>query len=136
MRATPLAVLAIVALAACVDEAPPDGRTLFAENCASCHGAGGQGDGELAPSLQTALPDLTTLSARHRGVFPRDYVMSTIDGYSRGLHGAQVMPEFGAGDLGPTVLIEDGDGNGIPVPANLLALAYYLESLQEPAQAP
>lgn len=132
MRAAPIAVLAALALSACVDDTPPDGHSLFAENCASCHGADGKGGGDMAAGLPTVLPDLTTLSARHRGVFPRDYVMSTIDGYSRGLHGAQVMPEFGAGDLGPTVLIENGDGNGIPVPVNLLLLAQYLESIQAP----
>ncbi|MBW7921290.1 MAG: cytochrome c [Rubellimicrobium sp.] len=132
MRAAPFAVLAALALAACVDEAPPDGHSLFAENCASCHGADAKGGGELAAGLPVAPPDLTTISARHRGVFPRDYVMSTIDGYSRGLHGAQVMPEFGDGNLGPTVIIEDGEGNGIPVPVNLLALAQYIESIQAP----
>ena len=132
MRALPLAVLASIALAACVDEAPPDGHTLYTENCASCHGASGHGDGPIAEGLDATMPDLTMLSARHRGVFPRDYVMSTIDGYSRGQHGAQTMPEFGEGDLGPTIIIEGGDGNGIPVPANLLALANYLASIQVP----
>lgn len=132
MRVLFLAVPGLIALAACVGEAPPDGRRLFAENCAACHGADARGGGELAAGLPETPPDLTTLAARHRGVFPRDYVMSTIDGYSRGQHGAQVMPEFGAGDLGPVVIIEDGDGNGIPVPANLLALADYLATLQVP----
>lgn len=130
MHARFILTASLFALAACAPEISPDGRTLYAENCASCHGASGTGGSPLAEGLDTEMPDLTTISARHRGVFPRDYVMSTIDGYSRGQHGAQVMPEFGEGDLGPTVIIEDGDGNGIPVPVNLLALAQYLESIQ------
>jgi hypothetical protein len=40
------------------------------------------------------------------------------------------MPEFGALDLGPAVIVED-DGIGTPVPATLLALANYLETIQE-----
>lgn len=132
MRVLFLLAPGVLALAACAPESAPDGHMLFAENCASCHGSDAKGHGPLADGLDVALPDLTTLSARNRGVFPRDHVMSTIDGYSRGQHGAQVMPEFGEGDLGPTVIIEDGDGNGIPVPVNLLALAQYLESIQQP----
>jgi hypothetical protein len=63
-------------------------------------------------------------------MFPRDAVMSTIDGYGRagGSHGA--MPEFGAGDLGPLVQVE-ADGLSTPVPADLLALTNYLESIQD-----
>lgn len=132
MRALVLALPGVIALAACAPEAPPGGHSLFDENCASCHGADAKGDGPLAAGLEVAMPDLTTLSARHEGVFPRVHVMSTIDGYSRGQHGAQVMPEFGEQDLGPMVVIEDGDGNGIPVPVTLLALAEYIESLQVP----
>lgn len=132
MRALSLLVPGLIALAACAPEGPPSGHTLFDENCASCHGPDAKGDGPLAAGLEATVPDLTTLSARHDGVFPRVYVMSTIDGYSRGQHGAQVMPEFGERDLGPVVVIEDGDGNGIPVPVTLLALADYIESLQTP----
>ena len=29
---------AILALAACVDEQPVDGRSVYLENCAACHG--------------------------------------------------------------------------------------------------
>ncbi|MCC7322014.1 MAG: c-type cytochrome [Rubellimicrobium sp.] len=132
IRALPLLALAGILLAACVESGQPDGRSLFADNCASCHGADARGAGPAAAGLPVAPPDLTGIAARNGGTFPRDRVMSTIDGYSRGQHGAQVMPEFGAGDLGPTVIVEDGAGNGIPVPADLLALADYIAALQAP----
>ncbi|MFN8557517.1 MAG: copper resistance protein CopC [Dehalococcoidia bacterium] len=35
------------------------GRELFAANCAQCHGAGGRGDGPLAPGLSPRPVDLT-----------------------------------------------------------------------------
>lgn len=132
MRHLPLALLAGLSLTACVEQAPPSGAMLFADQCAACHGADARGNGPAAEGLPVAPADLTRISARNGGSFPRDYVMSTIDGYARGQHGAQVMPEFGAGDMGPTVVTDGGEGNGIPVPVNLLALADYLESIQEP----
>jgi hypothetical protein len=124
-----LAILAVLGLAACVEE-PIDGRTAYLENCASCHGVDGKGDGPAARGLTVAPPDLTTISARNGGVFPTDQVMSTIDGLDRGMHFSAAMPEFGAGDMGETVIVEE-DGLGTPVPMQLLLLAEYLESIQQ-----
>jgi hypothetical protein len=125
--------LLLLALPACMPEPPEvDGALAFAEDCSACHGAGGQGGGPLAQGLDPAPPDLTGIAARNGGVFPRDRVMSVIDGFSRGAHFSPAMPEFGAGDLGPTVIVEGPDGTGTPIPARLLALADYLESIQAP----
>lgn len=124
-----LIVLAALGLAACVEQAP-DARTLYVENCASCHGDDGRGGGPAARGLAVAPPDLTTIAARNGGVFPTDQVMSTIDGLDRGAHFSAAMPEFGAGDLGETVIVEE-DGLGTPVPINLLLLTQYLESIQQ-----
>ena len=62
-------------------------------------------------------------------LFSDKAVMSIIDGLDRGAHFSAAMPEFGAGDMGPLVMTDE-DGNPVPVPADLLALADYLESLQ------
>ncbi len=122
-------ILAILALAACVEE-PIDGRTAYLENCTSCHGADGTGNGPAARGLAVAPPDLTTITARSGGVFPTNQVMSTIDGLDRGEHFSAAMPEFGAGDMGATVIVED-NGLGTPVPMQLLVLTEYLESIQK-----
>lgn len=124
-----LLILAAFGLAACVEE-PIDGRTAFLENCASCHGADAMGGGPAARGLAVSPPDLTLISARNGGVFPTNQVMSTIDGLDRGAHFSAAMPEFGAGDLGETVIVEN-DGLGTPVPMQLLLLTQYLESLQQ-----
>jgi hypothetical protein len=58
--------------------------------------------------------------------------MSVIDGFDRGAHFSPAMPEFGATDMGDTVIVERTPGIGTPVPERLLALADYLESIQEP----
>ena len=124
-----LVILAVLGAAACVEE-PIDGRAAYLENCASCHGVDARGDGPIAAGLATAPPDLTMIAARNGGVFPTDQVMSTIDGLDRGEHFSTAMPEFGAGDMGATVIVEEG-GLGTPVPMQLLALAEYLESIQQ-----
>lgn len=122
-------ILAALGLAACVEE-PVDGRTAYMENCSSCHGPSGKGDGPMARELATAPPDLTTIATRNGGVFPTDQVMSTIDGLDRGQHFSAAMPEFGAGDLGETVIVEN-EGLGTPVPMKLLVLTEYLQSIQQ-----
>jgi mono/diheme cytochrome c family protein len=132
MRLSPaLAALCAVTLAACQQETEVSPRAAFMEDCAGCHGPAGKGSAALGLALDPPAPDLTTLAARNGGVFPRDYVMSTIDGFARGAHFSPAMPEFGAGDLGDTVIVENPDGTGTPVPARLLALADYVESLQD-----
>jgi mono/diheme cytochrome c family protein len=100
------------------------------ENCASCHGADAKGGGPAGRDLATAPPDLTMIAARNGGIFPTDRVMSTIDGLDRDAHFSAAMPEFGAGDLGETVIVEN-DGLGTPVPMKLLVLTQYLESIQQ-----
>ncbi|SFJ03015.1 c-type cytochrome [Jannaschia pohangensis] len=123
LRALPFLCLA---LAACqpVDPEPrvdvERGAALFEQNCAACHGADAKG---------RIGPDLTTLAARNGGTFPQTRVMAQIDGLARHGKDGAVMPEFGAGDLGPTVVVEH-EGLGTPVPADLLALSEYLASIQ------
>jgi mono/diheme cytochrome c family protein len=124
-----LVILAALGLAACVEE-PVDGRTTFMENCASCHGADATGGGDAGRDLATAPPDLTMIAMRNGGTFPTDQVMSTIDGLDRGAHFSAAMPEFGAGDLGETIIVEN-EGLGTPVPMKLLMLTEYLESIQK-----
>lgn len=127
-------LLVPIVLSACIateiDTSAEAGAMAFQANCASCHGVDAKGGGSFGAQLIRQPPDLTRLSARNGGDFPRDYVLSTIDGLTRGEHFSAAMPEFGAGDMGPTVIVEE-DGLGTPVPALLLALSEYLETIQE-----
>lgn len=106
-----------------------DGRKAFVDNCAGCHGLDAKGEGQFGRNLFVVPPDLTNLRIDNGGVFPRNEVMSIIDGLNRDPHFSGSMPEFGAGDLGATVIVEE-DGLGVPVPETLLALTDYLESIQ------
>ena len=116
-------------VAACAPQDRPDGRQAFLADCAACHGRDAKGNGPAAVAMGVVAPDLTTLSARNGGVFPRDAVRSIIDGFERDPHFSSAMPEFGAGDMGDTVIVEE-DGLPVPVPARLLELSDYLESIQ------
>ena len=117
-------------LAGCASEVET-GRASFNDLCAGCHGVTGRGDGELAQGLARQPADLTQLAAANGSVFPRTRVMSKIDGYAKGQphHGA--MPAFWPLLEGRTILVETGDGILTPTPEPLVALAAYLETLQQ-----
>lgn len=123
-------VLMAAVLAGCAPLAMPDapeGAALFAENCASCHGVTGRGDGELAAGMRPAPTDLTRLG--RKGVFPVSRVLSQIDGYTR-MEQRPEMPEFGLLLQGDSVPLMLEDGTQSPVPRPLAALVSYLESIQ------
>lgn len=100
------------------------GAAFFARNCAACHGQDGRGR-DLGAGR---APDLTRLSIRAGGTFPTLEVLSKVHGWD---DPAAVMPGFGVGDLGPTVVVEIEDGIGTPVPADLVGLWAYLETIQQ-----
>ncbi len=74
------------------------GRLEYANQCASCHGTTGKGDGPLQPFLVKQPSDLTTLAQRHGGKLPEQYLREMIDGRSMnepGPHGSREMPVWG-----------------------------------------
>ncbi|WP_299303285.1 cytochrome c [uncultured Litoreibacter sp.] len=127
-----LAFLAAVLAAGCAPEPEtPDGARLFAENCAGCHGADAKGRGQAATELAVRPADLTQISARNGGLFPMAEVLSTIDGFHRKRLPESAMPEWGLIFSDPTELVDVGDGVMTPVSPEMLAIAQYLEALQE-----
>ncbi len=101
------------------------GRDSFNLYCASCHGASGRGDGPIASSLRTRPADLTTLTQRNDGVFPRKNVAGFVEGYGRPLasHGTSDMPVWGR----IFRALETSDVRALVRLNNLVA---YVESLQ------
>jgi mono/diheme cytochrome c family protein len=72
------------------------GAKEFRLHCATCHGLEGKGNGPMAQSLRTPLPNLTTLTKRHNGRFPVSYVYKVIDGREMlPAHGTHEMPIWG-----------------------------------------
>jgi mono/diheme cytochrome c family protein len=101
-----LGLLAAAAVTAAAAGEPPrtkdpavyevSGAYTFRTYCASCHGAGGKGDGPLAEELRFRPPDLTLLSRRNGGQYPAETVQRIIDGRSPlAGHGGPDMPIWG-----------------------------------------
>ena len=75
-----------------------DGRSVFQNYCAPCHGIDGGGKGPVSGALRQAVPDLTTLSERNSGKFPAVHVRNTITFGEDVLipaHGSKGMPIWG-----------------------------------------
>lgn len=131
-----LIVLATAALlAGCVTDMDDSvtaerGAQFFAANCAACHGADARGYDGPQRDWRMPPPDLTLLSQRNGGTFPEFETLATIYGPAYHNSRGSVMPEFGAGDLGPLVVVEVEEGIGTPIPAELVSLSEYLRSIQ------
>lgn len=106
-----------------------NGRQEYQAYCATCHGEKGKGDGPMADLLTVAPADLTQLRKKNDGEFPFWRVYKIVDGRDivRG-HGARNMPVWGA-----EFLREEGGGylDEEQVIGRILALVYYLQSIQE-----
>jgi len=102
--------------------------------CSNCHGEGGRGDGPKTFGLSGPAPDLTRLSERNGGVFPRERLQAIIDGREAlKNHGDREMPVWGVWfkmeaeeDLG------GAEGDEGTVPRRSTGLIDYLETLQGP----
>lgn len=61
--------LCLMVLIACTPVTERSGADLFKQNCVSCHGRSGAGDGPLADQLPVPPANLRGLSAANDGVF-------------------------------------------------------------------
>ena len=74
-----------------------DGKGMFANYCAACHGADGKGNGPAATALKKKPADLTALSAHNKGVYPAEDVVRYIKGVDQvAAHGTRDMPVWGS----------------------------------------
>ena len=109
------------------------GKTLFSQNCASCHGAEGAGDGPVAVYIEPKPSDLGMLASANGGVFPFGDVWASIAEGSQSAHGTSMMPVWG--DLFMEEALPKQVHPGISgkdiVEARMLALTYYLQSIQK-----
>jgi mono/diheme cytochrome c family protein len=109
-----------------------EGKELYARFCASCHGTEGRGDGPVAGYFNVEVPDLTLITRRAGGAYPRERIARVIDGrHIIAAHGSRAMPVWGE-DLNRA---EIGDPNAERATRIVIdRLANYLAELQRPAQ--
>ena len=110
-----------------------DGRALFLETCAGCHGARAAGDGPAGALLTVEVPDLTGIARRAGGDYDIVRVIQLMDG-RQGLaaHGGP-MPLYGGLLTGPAAVVDGPDGSPVQTTEPILAIALWLESIQETA---
>jgi len=100
-----------------------DGPEMFRAYCAVCHGSDGKGGGPAAEALRKVPADLTQLSRRSGGKFPRTMVVNTIQGSGvLASHGSRDMPIWG---VSFRVLGDDST-----VKLRVANLTAFIESLQ------
>ena len=73
-----------------------DGKTIFRQYCAVCHGVDAKGGGPAADALKQRPSDLTGISQRNGGKFPEDRVLASLKGEGQiTAHGGPDMPVWG-----------------------------------------
>ena len=112
------------------DQLPPEfvpaGSLMFKQYCAACHGQDAKGHGPARIALKVPAADLTTLSKRHGGEFPYDYVSNVLRfGPGVAAHGSSDMPTWG-----PIFQYMD-NYNQAAVQKRIKNLCDYLVTLQE-----
>ena len=105
------------------------GKTLFMQYCASCHGPSGAGDGPLAPSLSTPPANLRLLSLHFGNPLPQEVIARFIDGRTDvKAHGPRDMPVWGA------KFYAESNGEEPKVKERIAKLVAFLQSIQTGAR--
>jgi mono/diheme cytochrome c family protein len=107
------------------------GRVLYQQCCASCHGLKGEGDGPIARVLTTPPANLRQLSERYGNPLPAEQIARFIDGRADvKAHGPRDMPVWGIR------FYPEAQGSERQVKELIAKLVAYLQSIQtEPRSA-
>ena len=103
-----------------------DGKQMYTNYCAPCHGTDGRGSGPAASALRTQPTDLTMLAKNNRGKFPDTHVIVVLQfGPEVPAHGSAAMPVWGPilGNMNRT--------NFQDKQLRISNLTHYLQSIQD-----
>ena len=138
-KSASLALLAAVVAAGVVYASQPDnkvtlqvhkvpasnGKLMYGNYCAPCHGASAKGDGPVASSLKVPPTDLTVLSKNNNGKYPGSHIASILEsGPPIAAHGSAEMPIWGS------VFAKMDTSNTMDRELRISNLSRYLESIQ------
>lgn len=102
-----------------------DGKQMYTNYCAPCHGTDGKGRGPAASALKTPPSDLTELMKNNHGKYPDTHVAAILQfGTELPAHGSATMPVWGPilGNMNRT--------NNQERMLRVSNLSHYLESIQ------
>jgi mono/diheme cytochrome c family protein len=103
-----------------------DGKQEYEENCVSCHGVDGKGQGDLGQKLFKKPSDLTTISERNDEQFPFQRMFEIIAGDTPVAgHETMHMPEYAN-----RMKRDDFKPGYHQAHIRILQLTHYLESIQ------
>ncbi len=101
-----------------------DGKSLYMEYCAVCHGKDGKGAGPAADALKQRPTDLTQISKANKGKFPDTRILAILKGEQPvTAHGNHDMPTWGKTFSDMNVNPNVGQGR-------MNALVMYLQEIQ------
>ncbi len=101
-----------------------DGKTLYHDYCAVCHGKDGKGTGPAAAAIKPSPTDLTQIARKNSGTFPEERILRVLKGTdSVTAHGSQDMPMWGA-------IFNNMNPNPNVSQARIHSLLQYLEDFQ------
>jgi mono/diheme cytochrome c family protein len=106
--------------------APNDGKQMYSNYCAPCHGTDGKGTGPAASAMKPQPTDLTLMKKNNKGKFPDTHVVTILQfGVNEPAHGSAKMPVWGPilGNMNRT--------NPQDKQLRISNLTRYLESIQE-----
>ena len=114
------------------------GEMEYLNNCAACHGRDAKGGGPVAAALSTKPYDLTLISKKFDGKFPKGFVYKVVNGHDIiNSHGDTDMAVWG--DRYTTKAPETDDSIAFPfheqdtqamIFGRITSLVRYLESIQ------
>jgi len=125
-----LTLLAIFLASTASAQDVAQGRDVFQNHCATCHGTGARGNGPMADVLSVVPTDLTTLAASNGGEFPTARVVRRVDGQREVLAHGGPMPLWGMILDGPSAMIVAPDGAEIVAPEAIVDVAAWLATVQ------
>lgn len=103
-----------------------DGKQMYTNYCAPCHGTDGRGNGPAASALKTPATDLTALMKNNHGKYPDAHVTAILEfGTEVQAHGSANMPVWGP------ILGNMNRANREEKLLRISNLSHYLESIQE-----
>ena len=104
---------------------PTNGKQMYTNYCAACHGVDGKGNGPAASSLKARPTDLTELQKDNHGKFPDTHIVAILQfGASVPSHGSATMPVWGP------ILANMNQSNSQEKQLRISNLSRYLESIQ------
>jgi len=106
---------------------PVDGKQMYVNYCAPCHGMDGRGHGPVAAALKHPPTDLTVMSKNNGGKFPGVHVAAVLDyGAEIPSHGTAEMPVWGP------ILGKMDQGSAQQRALRISNLKRYLQTMQVP----